>query len=929
MLTTPRRLPALAFRLTTVLAFFLLGLTRSSHAVEPVAPKDLPTSDWSSIRAAYEKGRHAAYRQDDGNLIARNPSQQWQAEFDGRGFTVTPDHGEWTWGLELTGYGERAFLPPPPDLHHEGGKISCRRDESLTEWFINDTRGLEQGWTFQDRPSRPNPAEPLHLHLTTRGNLLPRVTGQGENVSFEAPDRDIALSYGGLKAWDADGKTLSVRFEQAGSKQLRIVVEDQQARYPVTIDPVAQQAYLKASNTNPGDFFGWDVDISGDTVVIGAFDEDSNATGVNGDQANNASNRAGAAYLFVRNGTQWTQQAYLKASNTSAMEQFGAAVAISGDTVVVGASGDDSSATGVNGDETNTGSSNSGAAYVFTRSNGEWTQQAYLKASNTGAGDSFGYDVAIFGDTIVVGAIQEDSMTTGVNGNQADNFAAGAGAAYVFTRSGTTWSQQAYLKASNAGADDIFGWSVAVSDNTIVVGAINEDSNAGGVNGAQTNGTGGTDSGAAYVFVRNGTDWSQQAYLKGPASATRWKLGWSVAVSGDTVVAGAINDWTGAVAVFSRSGTTWTSQGFLNPSNLETVDYFGYSVAVSGDTIVAGARYEDSISTSINGHQANNNSPNSGAAYIFTRSGTTWTQQSYLKASNTGAGDEFGARVAFSGSTIVVGANRESSNATGVNGNQSSDSALEAGAAYVFDLEAPPAPEISITTATGTELVNGGTLSFGPLVEGGITQQIFYIRGGGTADLVLSGSPAAIVTGGSEFSVSTQPVGPLTPSGFTAMALLFRPTSGGLKTAVLSIPNNDLDEGPYVFRLAGTSLSYSFDTDGDGMNDASELNMAALGFNWQTSQVSLVNTFKTNANGAGYYSLNQVQELHAGTPLISKNPATGKFTLSMDWKKSTDLVDFVDFPAPAGSGVSISPAGDIEFEFSAPDPAAFFRLEID
>src|SRR5262249_30416606 len=161
---------------------------------------------------------------------------------------------------------------------------------------------------------------------------------------------------------------------------------------------------------------------------------------------------------------------YLKASNTGASDNFGVAVAVSGDTVVVGAAYEGSSATGGNGNQADNTASSSGAAYVFVRSGGVWSQQAYIKASNTGANYIFGYAVAVSGDTLVVGAYQEASNATGVNGNGADNSAASAGAAYVFLRSGTTWSQQAYLKASNTNANDFFGGSVALSGDTLVVG---------------------------------------------------------------------------------------------------------------------------------------------------------------------------------------------------------------------------------------------------------------------------------------------------------------------------------------------------------------------------------------------------------------------------------------------------------------------------
>src|SRR5204863_403711 len=152
-----------------------------------------------------------------------------------------------------------------------------------------------------------------------------------------------------------------------------------------------------------------------------------------------------AAYIFVRSGTNWSQQAYLKASNTDAHDYFGSSVAVSGDTVVIGAPGEASNGTGVNGNQSDNSAFEAGAAYVFVRNGTNWSQQAYLKASNTDAHDGFGFSLAVSGDTVVVGAPTEASNATGVNGNQSDNSAFEAGAAYLFVRSGTTWSQQAYL----------------------------------------------------------------------------------------------------------------------------------------------------------------------------------------------------------------------------------------------------------------------------------------------------------------------------------------------------------------------------------------------------------------------------------------------------------------------------------------------------
>ncbi|HEU0011396.1 MAG TPA: FG-GAP repeat protein, partial [Verrucomicrobiae bacterium] len=266
------------------------------------------------------------------------------------------------------------------------------------------------------------------------------------------------------------------------------------------------------------------------------------------------------------------------------------------------------------------------------------SQQAYLKASNTGAADVFGKSLAMSGETLVVGAFREDSNATGVNGDQNNNSVRDAGAAYVFVRTDSNWLQQAYLKASNTGPGafgpldegDQFGFSVAVSGDTVIVGAPYEDSSARGVNGNQNNDDL-TDSGAAYVFVRNGTNWSQQAYLKASDNGFMLGFGYSVAASGDTVVVGRL---VGGVYVFVRNGTNWTQQARPLPSNDGPNQFFGTSLALSGDTLVVGAYGERSNATGVNGDDTDASAPLSGAAYVFVRNGTNWTQQAYLKASN-------------------------------------------------------------------------------------------------------------------------------------------------------------------------------------------------------------------------------------------------------------------------------------------------------
>ncbi len=412
---------------------------------------------------------------------------------------------------------------------------------------------------------------------------------------------------------------------------------------------------------------------------------------------------AAAPLLFLAAGEESgpiAQEAYLKASNTDASDAFGRSVAISGDTIVVGANEEASNATGVDGDGSDNSAPYAGAAYVFARSGTSWSQQAYLKPSNTDGGDYFGESVAVSGDTVVVGSWAEASNATGIDGDQSDNSAWATGAAYVFVRDGTSWSQQAYIKASNAEEGDAFGRSVAAYGDTLIVGAGSEDGGATGVNGDDSDNSV-SNSGAAYVFVRNGSSWSQQAYLKASNTGSKDIFGTSVSLSADIAVVGAMweessatgvngdqNDnsfiYAGAVYVFTRSGTGWIQEAYLKASNTDVADHFGRSVAVSGRTVVVGALDEDSNATGVNGDQNDNSALYAGAAYVFARGGTSWNQLAYLKASNTDENDRFGRGVATFGGTTLVGAPGEGSGATGVNGNQGDNSHTGAGAAYVF-----------------------------------------------------------------------------------------------------------------------------------------------------------------------------------------------------------------------------------------------------
>ena len=476
----------------------------------------------------------------------------------------------------------------------------------------------------------------------------------------------------------------------------------------------AQQAYVKASNTAAGDVFGDSVALSADgsTLAVGAWGEDSITTGIDGNQADNSAERAGAVYVFVRDATTWRQQAYIKASNSGGNDCFGRSIGLSADgsTLVVGAYAESSSATGINGDQADNAATYAGAAYVFTRSNTTWSQQAYIKPSNTGAGDFFGRKVALSADgaTLAVSAYIEDGAATGINGNQADNSARDAGAVYIFTRAGAIWGQQAYIKASNTGAYDYFGFPMALSNDgsTLAVGAVNEDSADTGIDGNQPNNSA-ADSGAVYVFRRFGAVWAQQAYIKASNTGAQDRFGSSIALSADgtTMAVGADQEDSaavglagnqadnsaenaGAMYVFKRIDAIWTQQAYIKASNAGAGDNFGSEVALSADGMIlaVGARSEASAATGVNGDQSDNSAAGAGAVYLFSYNDAAWDQEAYIKASNTGPADLFGFSIALSsdGLTLAVGTGAEDSLGTGVDGNQAGDFDLNTGAVYVF-----------------------------------------------------------------------------------------------------------------------------------------------------------------------------------------------------------------------------------------------------
>ena len=460
-----------------------------------------------------------------------------------------------------------------------------------------------------------------------------------------------------------------------------------------------QSAYVKADHV-ASQWFGNAVAISGDglTMVVGAPFEGGDSSGINGDESQSAATSdSGAAYVFVQVDGAWTQQAYVKASNSRKNAVFGGSVALSndGNTMAVAAAwnvfqeGESSNATGVGGNQSDTSAANAGAVYTFTRSGTTWVQDAYIKASNTQAGDVFGSSIALSGDgaTLAVGAQSESSNATGINGNQADNSDSQSGAVYVFAHA-SSWSQQAYIKASDTSASANFGETVALSNDgsTLAVGA----------QGANE----------VYVFTRSVSTWSQQQALPQPFSFAD-QFGRAVALSsdGNTLAIGAGNessdeaggsassssdDSSGAAYVYGRATGTWSRQAHLKSLVLGQFLQMGVSIAISaaGDIVIVGSYNENGNATGING-DATDTTPNfdAGAAYVFAKTGAagTWSQLEYVKPSDPQADAAFGSSVAISGAgdILLVGAPDENSSSVGINGVADSN-ASESGAAYIY-----------------------------------------------------------------------------------------------------------------------------------------------------------------------------------------------------------------------------------------------------
>jgi len=740
--------------------------------------------------------------------VSRNTAHGLKLAFSSEGMRIEGDG--WNWGMALKAWGRDRLVPVPPARPSTSGARLEYRRGALTEWYLNSEMGLEQGFTVNAPPSPAgDSAGKLALELALMGDLRPGSCSP-THLSLVDPDRkQERVNYGGLCVFDADGKALPASFElSANQERLRILVEDRGARYPITIDPWIQSAVLTGSDISGKDGLGYSVAISGDTAVVGAPYDGVNGTG------------SGRAFVFVKPGAgSWadaTETASLHPSDGAPGDQFGTAVGIDGDTIVVSTIM-----------ATVSGTAQAGAAYVFVKPGGGWsgalTESAKLVESVRLEKDWLGYAVAVRGNTV---AVTQGDNVSGGDGN---------GAVYVFTKPGGGWAgtltQDAILTINCGCTNAAMSRSVAISEDETIIAA--GAANLGGSVSSQ---------GAVCVFTK-GAGWtnrSQDALLRHTSPQTQDQLGSSMSMSGDVIIAGAANNTKpGAVYVFVKPGGGWsgdlTQTAKLTESDSVDGDSFGYCVSISGDVVVAGnmrskalyifvkpgggwanatetaqlqttdyADYPYSYfgrSLSISGDTviagAGNFNSEQGAAYVFAKPLSGWanaTQDARLTASDGSTGDQFGYSVAISGSTAVVGAYYHN---------------LRKGAVYVYNRGASGWANASESaTLTASDAVNGA--QFGSAVAISGDQILVGAQGAMSGASAYVGKAYVFVRPGGGWSGTLTENAILSASDGAAYDYLGMSVALSSDTAVVGAGNSNTSRGAvYLFVKPGGGWSGS------------------------------------------------------------------------------------------------------------------------
>jgi uncharacterized protein (TIGR03437 family) len=648
-----------------------------------------------ALREAVNAARYNFQEQNQNGekvVEAVNPAQNLCASFTNENVQINAHSAcqtPWQLGLKLkhVDYGTQRYEVRPGKVTAQGNRVEIHHSLQASNLASQIT-----AW-YLNKPEGLEQGFTLQARPTTAPSGELRVVmelSRGWTVTTDRDQQAITLQQGAATLRYDKLHTIDATGRKLPS---RMEVSDDELALVVNDADAVWPITIDPTLTQQTQFIAADgiaYDHFGAAVAISG---DTAVVGVPDFDASGATN-AGTVFVFVRADSVWSQQAQLTASDAANNDNFGAAVAISGDTIIVGAYGDDN---GFNSDQ--------GAAYVFTRSGTTWSQQAKLSASQGAANDWFGYAVAVSGETAIIGAPLDDFSGT-VN----------QGTAYVFTRSGTTWSQQQQLNAAAAADSDNFGFAVALQNETTVVGAPADDVN------------GNSDQGSAYVFVRNATTWTQQQQLNGEDGASGDLFGYAVAISGETTLVGAPQDDIngnvnqGSAHVFTRSNATWSQPTRLTANDGASGDTFGQAVALSGEMTVIGAPRKD-----VGGNS------DQGSAYVFVRDNATWTQQQQTLASGGASNDSAGQAVAISGFTALIGAPNDD-----VNGNN------DQGSTYVFS---PTCPTMTLSPATLPNGTQNLTYPTTTISSGAGTAPLTYAIIAGTLPAGLTFSASGALSG--------------------------------------------------------------------------------------------------------------------------------------------------------------------------------------
>lgn len=615
-----------------------------------------------------------------------------------------------------------------------------------------------------------------------------------------------------------------------------------------------QTADVRAANDN----FGQSVAIDENFAIIGANQEDEDALG------ENTLNNAGAAYIYKNDGNGWSFYQKIVAADRNTGDFFGASVDIDGDYLVVGAYQEDENASG------SSTMSNTGSAYIFKNIEGTWTQVQKICASDRFTDDYFGFAVGISGDFVAIGAYQEDEDEVGANSQEK------AGSVYMFKNNSGTWEETQKLVASDRSAADYLGCSLSLDGSNLVVGAYLEDENVAG--SAYMN-----NSGSAYVFHYNGSEWSQVNKLVAADRGVEDFFGFSVSISGDFIVVGAYQEDesatgtanmpnSGSVYVFKYNTGTWSQFTKLTAADRDDGDQFGFSVSLGNNYLVVSATLEDEDSNGSNTYF------NAGSAYIYEFVENEWLQVQKIVPVDRATTDAFGNAVAMGNYNLIVTANMEDHDVSGLNFFTNS------GSAYFFKKSS----SMKVTVG-GINYTSGSTIDFGYAVAGqNSTSRDFVIFNDGGDTIELNSAPAIVVIGSnlSDYIVDqTEIQSILAPGETTSFTVDFNPSATGDRVATMNIANTT-DLNPFVLNFTGTGTTNSvistdesllvnvFPNPTNGLINVSSENM----IDFQVAVIDVTGKIIASINNCGGACVIDISNFDSGVYLIRIEGLDGIYT---------------------------------------------------